>query len=412
MELTAEERAMLDGVYGPAVQEALAYQIRVGEYYGARRMVRVSQAHITADSEVMGPKGLAYLGALVAKGARCAVPTTTNSRCLDFAQAQALGQNATLVEREREIIHHLREMGVLVTDTCTNYQSIYQPRLGEHIAWGDTGAVIYANSVFGARSNFESGPAALAAAITGRVPEYGMHLDIHRTPTVRVRLNTRLNGLADWGMLGRVVGKQLAHYDAVPVFVDLAELEPTNDALKHLGANLATWSVAMFHVVDVTPEITLNHRELKLNQLPEISIDRAALDEEYAALGGGAKQVSLVVFSAPHLSLLELQELAKLLKGRKVRSGIPLIVTTSAAVYRMAEQAGCVQAIQDAGGQFLIGACFYLLDGLAQLRVRHGWDTLVTNSVKLANNIQVHGFRPVVRPMEECVEAAVRGWVE
>ena len=120
-------------------------------------------------------------------GARCVVAHTTNARCIDFAHCERLGQDPGEVAKERELIQCLRRMDVVTTDTCINYQTVYQPHLGEHVAWGDTGTVIYANSVFGARSNFESGPAALAAALTGRTPEYGFHLDEHRRGTFTVR---------------------------------------------------------------------------------------------------------------------------------------------------------------------------------------------------------------------------------
>ena len=124
--------------------------------------------------------------------------------------------------KERELIRCLRRMDVVTTDTCINYQTVYQPHLGEHVAWGDTGTVIYANSVFGARSNFESGPAALAAALTGRTPEYGFHLDEHRQGTFAVRLDAKLDDLADWGAVGKLVGEAHQDYFAVPVFLATA----------------------------------------------------------------------------------------------------------------------------------------------------------------------------------------------
>ena len=218
MRLTAEEQAMLDGARGEAVRDALAYQVRVGEFFGAERFVPITNAHMMGDIEVMGDGGFRYLAAIAEKRARCAVPITTNARCVDFAFADRLGQDRAEVEKERRIIERLRAMNVLTTDTCINYQTLYQPHLGEHVAWGDTGTVIYANSVFGARTNFESGPAALAAAITGRTPEYGFHLDRHRKGTFVVRLDARLDDLADWGAVGKLVGESHQSYYAVPVF--------------------------------------------------------------------------------------------------------------------------------------------------------------------------------------------------
>src|SRR3989454_6228862 len=133
-------------------------------------MVPVTNVHLMGDIEVMGDGGLEFLREEVRLGARCRVGATTNARCIDFAHCDQLGQDPAEVAKEREIIQCLRRMEVVTTDTCINYQTGYQPRLGEHVAWGDTGTVIYANSVFGARSNFEAGPAAPAAARTRRAP--------------------------------------------------------------------------------------------------------------------------------------------------------------------------------------------------------------------------------------------------
>src|SRR5262249_37571475 len=130
----------------------------------------------------------------------------------------------------------------------------YQPHFGEHVAWGDTGTVIYANSVFGARSNFESGPAALAAGLTGRTPAYGFHVDACRRGTLLVDVTAALDDLADWGALGKIVGEPNQDYSAVPVFTGIRRT-PTSDELKHLGCALASYgSMAMFHMVGVTPE--------------------------------------------------------------------------------------------------------------------------------------------------------------
>jgi predicted aconitase len=254
MRLTKDERRMLAGDRGEPVQRALEHQIRVGKFWGAERFVEVTNVHMMGDIEVMGDAGLGFLGESCREKARCARPTTTNARCMDFAWCERFGQGAESVRKEREIIASLQRMKVTTVDTCINYQTVYQPHLGEHVAWGDTGTVIYANSVFGARSNFEAGPAALAAALTGRTPAYGFHLDEHRRGTLLVELDAKLDDLADWGALGKIVGEPNQDYFAVPVFVDAGRV-PVSDELKHLGASLASYgSMAMFHMPGVTPE--------------------------------------------------------------------------------------------------------------------------------------------------------------
>ena len=167
MQLNAEEQAMLAGADGEAVRRALAYQLEVGRFFGAEAFVPITNAHMMGDIEVLGDTGLAFLKEMRELGARARIPITTNARCVDFAWAERLGQDAGECSKEREVIATLQGMNILTTDTCINYQTLYQPHLNERVAWGDTGTCIYANSVFGARTNFESGPAAMAAAITG-----------------------------------------------------------------------------------------------------------------------------------------------------------------------------------------------------------------------------------------------------
>src|SRR5687768_13696083 len=201
MQLTPEEEAMLRGERGETVREAIALQLEVAKFYDAKRFVPVTNVHMMGDIEVMGDSGLDHLLRLAEAGARCEIATTTNARCFDFRHVEALGQDADEADKERRIISLLREMNVITTDTCINYQTIYQPHFGEHVAWGDTGTVIWANSVCGARTNFESGPAAMAAAMTGRTPEYGFHLDECRRGTFLVEVEADLEDLADWGAL-------------------------------------------------------------------------------------------------------------------------------------------------------------------------------------------------------------------
>ena len=211
---------MLRGERGEPVRRALELQLEVGKFYGARRFVPVTNVHMMGDIEVMGDSGLDHLCRLAQAGARCDVPITTNARCFDFAYVDRLGQDAGEAAKERQLIGYLRQMNVVTTDTCINYQTVYQPHFGERLAWGDTGTVIWANSVCGARSNFESGPSAMAAAMTGRVPEYGFHLDRHRRGTFVVEVTAELKDYAEWGAMAKLAGESHQSYFAVPVFTD------------------------------------------------------------------------------------------------------------------------------------------------------------------------------------------------
>src|SRR4249920_1776399 len=189
MRLTDEERAMLAGEAGESRRWAIAHQIAVGEFFDAADLVPVSQAHIMADTESLGEAGVRFLERLAAlpeAERRVRVPTLTDPRGLDPATYRRLGQSEAMRVLEARAIAALRAFGVLMTDTCINYQTIMPPVRGEHLAMGDTGVVIYSNSVFGARSNFEGGPSALAAALTGRTPRYGYHLSERRRASLLI----------------------------------------------------------------------------------------------------------------------------------------------------------------------------------------------------------------------------------
>jgi predicted aconitase len=307
---------------------------------------------------------------------------------------------------------------VITADTCINYQTLYQPHLGEHVAWGDTGTVIYANSVFGARTNFEGGPSALASAITGRTPEYGFHLDAVRRGNFTVELDVDPTDHADWGAIGRLVGEPHQSYYAVPVFSGPGgtplRRAPTADELKHLGASLASYgSHAMFHMVGVTPEAPSVEAALGGNMPTDrMRITRADIDRVYAGYDVKDGRCNLVVFSAPQLSLFELKRISELLDGKKVAPGSKLFVTTSNAMKRSASELGYIERIEAAGGIVLEGVCFYILQDLTPMKQRMGWSSLVTNSAKLVNTITAHRFNTILRRTEDCIETALTGAVK
>ena len=405
MELTPEEQSILGGGRGAAASRALKYQIEVGKFWGAKRFVPVTNVHMMGDIEVMGDAGLAWLKEEAASGARCVVGTTTNARCMDFAHCERMGQDAGEAVKEKEIIATLRRMDVVTTDTCINYQTVYQPHLGEHVAWGDTGTVIYANSVFGARSNFEAGPAALAAALTGRTPEYGFHLDEHRKGTFAVQLKARLDDLADWGAVGKLVGESHQNYYAVPVFHGYHRT-PGADELKHLGAALASYgSMGMFHFVGVTPEAP------STGNLPseKMVVSDSDLEIVYRNYKLGDGDARLVVFSGPQQSLFEMKFLASLFEDRKIKAGSTCIVTTNSAILQQSRDLGYAKILEDAGVTILEGVCFYILQNLSPMRIANRWTNMVSNSAKIVNIIGAHRFNTILRRTADCVEIACSG---
>src|SRR5512132_803601 len=290
MKLTAEEEALRAGECGEAAQWAIEHQTTVGGYLGARDFVPVTQAHIMADTESLGEAGVEWLERLArlpAHARQVRIPTITDPRGTDFASAHKLKHQPWMLDLERRAIAAFEALGVLMTDTCINYQTIMPPVRGEHCAYGDTGVVIYSNSVCGARSNFEGGPSALSAGLTGRTPRYGYHLEERRRATLVVNVGFTPRELNDWGALGGIVGRLAGDYWQVPALIGIDRV-PSSDEMKHFGAALASYgSVALFHMVGITPEARREADVIATGAtLPRHAVGEAdirAFEESYAA---------------------------------------------------------------------------------------------------------------------------------
>jgi predicted aconitase len=399
MKLNDLERSMLAGELGAAAKSALEHQVKVGDFFGAADFVPVTQAHLMADTESLGEPGIAWLESLAREKGRVRVPTITDPRGTDFTKVGVLRHPGWIVDMERRAIEAFKKLGVLMTDTCINYQTIQAPARGESVAFGDTGVVIYANSVCGARSNYEGGPSAVAAGLTGRVPRYGFHLEQCRRATLRVEVSFTPKILNDWGALGGLVGRLAGNYWAVP-YLEGLERVPTSDELKHFGAAMASFgSIAMYHIAGVTPEAV----EPSLPVAHRIGqAEVAALQSAYAPQG----EIDVVVFSAPQLSLYELRELAAMCDGRRFTK--PLLAVTSPQIKPDADRFGLTKRIEDAGGHVLAGMCFYQ-SYAREIAEANGWKRLATNSAKLVNILGGYGYVPLLASMERCVEAAEKG---
>ncbi|HUI98866.1 MAG TPA: aconitase X catalytic domain-containing protein [Usitatibacter sp.] len=407
MRLNGEEKAMLAGEMGPVPRAAIEHQVKVGTFFGAKDFVPVTQAHIMADTESLGEHNVRWLETLAAqaKGRRAVrIPTITDPRGTDFAKSGELRQADWMVDLERRAVAAFVKLGVSMTDTCINYQTIQAPTRGEHVAMGDTGVTIYCNSVCGARSNFEGGPSALSAGLTGRTPRYGFHLDERRRGTLHVRTAYTPESLNDWGALGGVIGRLAGDYWNVPVIEGL-DRPPTSDELKHFGAAMASFgSVALYHMVGITPEAArlsdVAGRRMRKHRVGRRDVK--ALQGAYAL----DKKVDVVVFSAPQLSLYELRALAALCDGRKFK--LPLLAVTSPQVKPDSDRFGYTQRIEAAGGSVFSGMCFYQ-SYAREIAEANGWKRLATNSAKMVNILGGYGYVPMLASMEECVAAAESG---
>jgi predicted aconitase len=379
MRFTDEEEAMRAGDCGPALQWAIQHQIRVGRYLDAEDFVPVAQAHIMADTESLGSAGVEWLermACLPAEQRRVRIPTMTDPRGTDFAAAHLLKQAPWMLDLERRAIAAFEALGILMTDTCINYQTIMPPVRGEHVAYGDTGVVIYSNSVCGARSNFEGGPSALSAGLTGRTPRYGYHLDERRLATLVVDVAWTPRELNDWGALGGLVGRLAGDYWQVPVLTGIDRV-PGSDEMKHFGAALASYgSVALFHLAAITPEAQrFDDIVNPAHSMRNFEVSEADIRQLQRSYAKAVDRVDLVVFSAPQLSLVEMQQLADMLDGR--RATIPLFAVTSPQVKPDADRMSLTARIESAGGTVLAGMCFYQ-SYAREMAEANGWKRLAT----------------------------------
>jgi predicted aconitase len=409
MRLSDEEQAMLAGAFGEPRRWAIAHQIAVGAFFDAADLVPVSQAHVMADTESLGEAGIRFLEGLAGaaeRERRVRIPTLTDPRGLDVQVYKRLGQSERMRQHEARAIAAFKSFGVLMTDTCINYQTIMPPVRGEHLAMGDTGVVIYSNSVFGARSTFEGGPSALAAGLTGRTPRYGYHLDENRLPTRYFRLMATPRDLSEWGALGGIVGRECGSYWEVPLIEGIAE-PPGSDALKHFGAALASYgSVALFHMPGITAEADTERGRSAGTQLQEIT--HAEIDAFIQSYGATGDTVDVVVFAAPQLSLIEMAELADALAGRRIHPHTTVLVATSPEIKHAADRMGLTARIEASGAIVAAGICFYQ-SYAGEMAEANGWKRLLTNSAKLVNIIGGYGYRPTLASLARCVDSAVAG---
>ena len=250
MFLTDQQKRMRDGALGEPVQVAMEMLCALGEIYGAEKLIPVKSAHCAGLSfKSHGIAGMKWAEDMAAKGARVVVPTTMNVIGVD--RTRNLGLPADWTEYQLRIEKAYENMGCFGTSSCVPYYYSFLPRFGEHIAWAESSAVVFTNSVLGARDNREGGPSAWAAGITGFTPYYGLHLDENRAGQILFKVTTPLHGIADYGALGSYVGKLTG--EKIPVFEGLGH--PTTEELVYFGAALASsGGVALFHAIGITPE--------------------------------------------------------------------------------------------------------------------------------------------------------------
>jgi phosphomecalonate degydratase large subunit len=392
MFLTREEEGMLAGQEGRATQKAMQILVALGKIYDAEKLVKVSSVQVSGVSyKNLGDAGLEFLNELAEDG-KARVKSTLNPAGMSLTDWKAQGIQSGFAEKQLQVIDAYRRLGLEISCTCTPYLAGNEPSFGQHIAWGESSAVAYANSVIGARTNREGGPSALAASLTGKTPLYGLHLKENRVPTHIVDVDASLGSSEDFAAMGYFTGKVVK--DGIPYFrgVKKANLEE----LKALSAALASsGGIAMFHIAGLTPE-----SDQMVGRTESVTFTLKDLKETGALLSDEGTP-DFVSIGCPHCSLTELATVARLLKGKKVKR--EFWVCCSREVKRQSDDAGFSKTIEASGAKFATDTCMVVAP-VEEL----GYSVVATNSAKACHYLRNAGLRVKFMPMEECVAEATR----
>jgi predicted aconitase len=395
MQLTKQEQAMLDGAEGYAVRKSMEILVALGEIFGAKSLIKVGSVQVAGVSyHNLGDAGLEFLDTLAADG-KVKVLTTLNPAGMDLENWKQLGISPEFAEKQNLVIDAFKRMGILISCTCTPYLIGNLPLYGEHVAWSESSAVTFANSVLGAKTNREGGPSALAAAFVGKTPNYGLHLDENRVPDVHVQVNAELTKLSDWGALGYAIGKKAENKISYITGIKSAEL----DDLKSFCASVVTYGAKpLFYMKGVTPGA-----EVQKQPQETVTIEEADLKNAYDNINDNVSDIDFVCVGCPHCSIKEIQEIADLIRGKKVKEGSEMWVATSRTAKQLADKRGYTEVIEAAGGKFACDTCM----AVAPLKGR--FKALATTSAKGCFYSRQNLMKTKMGSMKECVDAAVSG---
>lgn len=397
MKLTDHEKSLLDGERGRAARKAMEILVALGRIYGAERMIPVASVQVSGVSfHNLGAAGLEWLEEMAGDG-RAVATATLNPAGMDLERWREQGIDEAFAELQLRVVGAYRKMGIAASCTCTPYLAGNLPGPGEHLAWSESSAVAFANSVLGARTNREGGPSALAAALTGRTPCYGLHLDEDRRPEVEVSLEARPDGpdTSWWGALGRALARVCE--GRVPLI--RGAVQPELAELKSLGASVVTFGGSpLVHIEGLTPEAERFPRPAG----ERLAITAADIDAARAELTDEGDELDLVCLGCPHASLAELSRIAQLLRGRRVST--TTWICTAGSIAELARELGLIEQIERSGAQVVRDTCFVV----APLRGR--FRSVATDSAKGCYYARGHNrLRVKLGSVERCLDAAVRG---
>ena len=389
MELTQQEREMQQGKFGNAAKKSIDILIALGEIYGAEKLIEVSSVQIAGVSySNLGDAGLEFLSEM-AKDGKARVLTTLNPAGMDMENWRELGISAEFAEKQKMIIDAFAKMGVVTTCTCTPYLVGNKPEFGQHIAWSESSAVCYANSVLGAKTNREGGPSALAASLTGKTPMFGMHLDENRQAQVVVDVSAKIESVTDFGALGYVIGKKIGNKVALIVGIKNAPIEQ----LKSFSASIATYGgTALYHIENITPEKTSVPDE-------KVAIEQKEIDNAKEFLNDDT-EIDFVSIGCPHCTLDEIKKISELLEGKKVVKETWICVARP--IKKIADEKGYSKAIEDAGAKFACDTCMVVAP------IKGRFKGLATDSAKgCYYGRGKNNFKTAFRDLEELIKIAV-----
>ena len=371
MYLTKEEEKILNGEKGEVKERMFRLLVNLGDIYGADKMIPVGSVQVAGVSyKSIGDPGTEFLEDMASKNTKVKVLTYLNPAGMDLENWKEYGFPKDFAKNQLRIMDAFKKMGIVITSTCTPYLAGNLPRFREHIAWSESSAVSFSNSVIGARTNREGGPSALAAAICGVTPNYGLHIWENRQPEIKIKVDAKISFNSDFGALGWYVGKQVKN--KIPYFTGLKDAN--TDQLKALGAAMAaSGAVALYHIEGLTPEADL----VETNRLETIKVGKNELKETYEKLNTG-KKPDIIIFGCPHASIREISDLADRLYKKKLKK--PVWICTSRMVKEAAERMGYNEIIAKAGGSVVADTCM-VVSPIEDM----GYKTTGVNSGKAAN---------------------------
>lgn len=409
MLLTDYEKALLHGDYGQEARQLMEIMVKVAELNEAADLVDVEHVMIgnTGMLSIGGETGINFLVRLADSGMKFRVPAYTNVVSIDVERWQEMGIPEKYAGTQLKSVDAWRKMGAILSLSCMPMLSGIVPRYGSHVGYSDTAPVIFANSYFGARTNRESDIIVLAAAICGRIPNFGYHLDQNRPGQILVNIKARLKEEADYDALGYHVGRIVE--DRIPVFKNLNQ-DVSTQSLIQLGAALAvTGTVALFHAFDITPEIKQDpYLYGEKNIAEEIEVTDDDIRATYQELNTTTDpKIDLVYIGCPHCNIEKLKHIADMLDKRQISKGIEVWISVPNVVRELAVRTGDIQRIERSGARVLADTCAIVAPtGML------GYQRMATDSAKARVYMSDFGLNVRFGTTDQCLEAAIKGYWE